>query len=97
MEEKIWIEIPLSKVCKVIFDENLGGCDRRVMLLYKKEDYFCMWGLIEGKIYEWCELLAICLTKDTFPFATVNNKRLIIIIEREMNMSILNKEGILMA
>ena len=59
VEEKIWTKIPLSKVCKVIFDENLGGCDGRVMLLYKNEVYLCTWRLIEGKIYEWRELHAI--------------------------------------
>ena len=83
--------------CKVIFDEILGGCDGRVMLLYKNEVYLYTWRLIEGKIYEWRELPCICFKKDTFPFVEVNRSKLIIMIDREMNMSILNKEGILMA
>ena len=98
----LWTEIPLPQRCKRISPENLGDYNGQVVLVeHKGHDSVRIWKLNEAEIFEiWCELSPNGLGEwfySLFPFITVNNSGLVMVIYQKTNgklkVSIFNSKG----
>jgi len=90
-----WTEIPLPQRCKRICCENLGEYNGHVVLVeHKGHDCVRIWKLNEAE--EWCDVNKNHLAKCSIPLfdsVAVNSSGLIMVMDREMNISIYNWNG----